>query len=188
MSSTVAIEIPTGTWSIDPVHSLDRFRREAFRCLDLPRQLLRRRRHARRPTTAHSARSRARCAIENLVTEEPQLTGAPAQRGLLRRRQPPRRSRSTSTSDRAGRGRQAAHQRRSRRSAASRSPVELDAEIEGTGDDPYGNTRLGISASRRHRPHRTGASPGTRRRSPTARSSVGESVAVTLHVEAVRQA
>ena len=127
-----------------------------------------RRRQPSSPRTARSARSRARVRVENLVTEEPALDRAPAQRGLLRRRLAPRAGVREHVR-RAERGRQPARQRPPRRFAASPCRVELVRRDQGAGEGPDGNF------PHRHRRHRrrstapTGASRGTLR-SPAADS------------------
>ena len=168
MSSTVATQIPTGTWSIDPVHSsigfgvkhfgVSTFRGSfsgaagsivtddgAIRSVDGTVRLEDFFDAANHPEITFKSTS-----IEQLDADRLRINGELEIRGVTR-------------------------------------PVELDAEIEGAGDDPYGNTRLGITA--------TGAIDrtdwGITWNAPPLDNGalvVSESVAITLHVEAVRQA
>ena len=184
MSTTVATEIPTGTWSIDPIHSSIGFGVKHFGVSTF------------RGSFSGAAGSLASengairsvegtVLIENLSTEEPQLTGHlysadffdaenhPAITFKSTAVEPVDVDRLRIAGDLTIRG--------------VTRPVELDAEIEGAGDDPYGNSRLGISA--------TGAVDrsdwGITWNSPPLANgalAVGERVAITIHVEAVKQA
>ena len=185
MSSTVATQIPTGTWSIDPVHSSIGFGVKHFGVSTFRGSFS----GAAGSIVTDDGAIRSvdgTVRIENLVTEEPAAHGAPAQRGLLRRGQSSR-DHVQEHVDRAGRRRTGSASTASSTIRGVTRPVELDAEIEGAGDDPYGNTRLGITA--------TGAVDRTDwgitwNAPPLANGAlvVGERVAITLHVEAVRQA
>jgi polyisoprenoid-binding protein YceI len=184
MSTTVATEIPTGTWAIDAVHSSIGFGVKHFGVSTF------------RGSFSGAAGSLASengairsiegtVLIDNLVTEEPQLTGHlhsadffdaanhPAITFKSTAVEPVDSDKLRIAGDLTIRG--------------VTRPVELDAEIEGAGDDPYGNTRLGIAA--------TGAVDRsdwgiTWNAPPLANGAlaVGERVAITLHVEAVKQA
>ena len=135
--------------------------------------------------TARSARSTAPSSSRTSSTEEPQLTGHLHSEDFFDAANHPEitfKSTAIETVD--------ADKLRITGDLTIRGitrPVELDAEIEGAGDDPYGNTRLGITA--------TGAVDRsdwgiTWNAPPLANGAlvVGERVALTLHVEAVRQA
>ena len=184
MSTTVATEIPTGTWSIDAVHSSIGFGVKHFGVSTFRGSFS----GAAGSLVSENGAIRSvdgTVLIENLSTEEPQLTGHlysadffdaenhPAITFKSTAVEPVDVDKLRIAGDLTIRG--------------VTRPVELDAEIEGAGDDPYGNTRLGISA--------TGAVDRTEwglswNAPPLANGAlvVGERVAVTLHVEAVRQA
>ena len=154
MSTTVTTQIPTGTWSIDPIHSSigfgvkhlgvstfrGNFKQAAGSIVDRGRRDHVDRGHGRGREPRHrgARSSRATCTARTSSTpsKHPELTFKstsiePAEDGKLR-----------VTGDLTIRG--VTH------------PVELDAEIEGVGDGPDGATRIGISATRRDRPLRLG--------------------------------
>jgi polyisoprenoid-binding protein YceI len=184
MSTTVATEIPTGTWSIDPVHSSIGFGVKHFGVSTFRGSFS----GAAGSIVTEDGAVRSvdgTVKLENLVTEEPQLTGHLHSEDFFDAASHPEITfKSTAveiveadklriSGDLTIRG-------------VTRA-VELDAELEGVGDDPYGNTRLGITA--------TGAVDRTDwgitwNAPPLANGAlaVGERVALTLHVEAVRQA
>jgi polyisoprenoid-binding protein YceI len=184
MSSTVAIEIPTGTWSIDPVHSsigfgVKHFGVSTFRgSFSAAAGTL--------VTEDGALRSvEGKVRIENLVTEEPQLTAHLHSEDFFDAANHPEITFESTSIEQVDGDRLRINGELTIRGVTR--PVELDAEIEGACDDPYGNTRLGISA--------TGAVDRTDwgitwNAPPLANGAlvVGERVAVTLHVEAVRQA
>jgi polyisoprenoid-binding protein YceI len=181
MSSTVTTtQLPTGTWSIDPIHSsigfgvkhlgVSTFRGD-FKKADGS------------IVTADGAISsiEGSVQVENLVTEEPALTGHLHSPDFFDAGNHPALTfRSTSvaqgddgdlrvTGDLTIRG--------------ETRPVELDAEIEGFGEGPDGSTRIGITA--------TGGIDrsdwGLTWNAPLANGAfaVAERVKLTLHVEAV---
>ena len=184
MSSTVAIEIPTGTWSIDPVHSSIGFGVKHFGVSTFRGSFS----GAAGTLVTDDGALRAvegKVRIENLVTEEPQLTGHLQSEDFFDAANYPEITFESTSVEQVEGDRLRINGDLTIRGVTR--PVELDAEIEGAGDDPYGNTRLGISA--------TGAVDRTDwgitwNAPPLANGAlvVGERVAVTLHVEAVRQA
>lgn len=184
MSSTVAIEIPTGTWSIDPVHSSIGFGVKHFGVSTFRGSFS----AASGSLVSDGGALRSvhgTVRVENLVTEEPQLTGH-----LLSEDFFDAANHAEITFDSTSVEQLEGDRLRINGDLTIRGvtrAVELDAEVEGAGDDPYGNTRLGISA--------TGAIDRTDwgitwNAPPLANGAlvVGERVAVTLHVEAIRQA
>jgi polyisoprenoid-binding protein YceI len=184
MSTTVATEIPTGTWAIDAVHSSIGFGVKHFGVSTFRGSFS----GAAGSLASESGAIRSvegTVLIENLSTEEPQLTGHlysadffdaenhPAITFKSTAVEPVDVDKLRIAGDLTIRG--------------VTRPVELDAEIEGAGDDPYGNTRLGLTA--------TGAVDrsdwGITWNSPPLANgalAVGERVAITIHVEAVKQA
>jgi polyisoprenoid-binding protein YceI len=184
MSSTVATQIPTGTWSIDAVHSsigfgVKHFGVSTFRgnFSGAAGSLV---------TDGGEIRSiNGTVKIENLATEEPQLTGHLHSEDFFDAPNHPEITFASTEIETVD-----ADKLRITGDLTIRGvtrPVELDAEIEGAGDDPYGNTRLGITA--------TGAVDRsdwgiTWNAPPLANGAlvVGERVALTLHVEAIKQA
>ena len=123
--------------------------------------------------------------LENLVTEEPQLTGHLHSEDFFDAANHPEITFKSTSIEQVEADKLRIHGELEIRGVTR--PVELDAEIEGAGDDPYGNTRLGITA--------TGAVDRTDwgitwNAPPLANGAlvVGERVAITLHVEAIRQA
>ena len=184
MSSTVAIEIPTGTWSIDPVHSSIGFGVKHFGVSTFRGSFS----GAAGTLVTDDGELRSvegKVRIENLVTEEPQLTGHLQSEDFFDAANHPEITFESTSVEQVEGDRLRINGDLTIRGVTR--PVELDAEIEGAGDDPYGNTRLGISA--------TGAVDRTDwgitwNAPPLANGAlvVGERVAVTLHVEAIRQA
>lgn len=184
MSTTVATEIPTGTWSIDPVHSSIGFGVKHFGVSTFRGSFT----AAAGSLVSEDGAIRAvdgTVLIANLATEEPQLTGHLASEDFFDAANHPEitfKSTAVETLE--------ADKLRISGDLTIRGvtrPVELDAEIEGAGDDPYGNTRLGLTA--------TGAVDRTDwgitwNAPPLANGAlvVGERVALTLHVEAIKQA
>jgi polyisoprenoid-binding protein YceI len=184
MSSTVATQIPTGTWSIDAVHSSIGFGVKHFGVSTFRGSFS----GAAGSLVTEDGAIRAiegTVRLENLDTEEPQLTGHLHSEDFFDAANHPEitfRSTAIETVE--------ADRLRITGDLTIRGvtrPVELDAEIEGAGEDPYGNSRLGITA--------TGAVDRsdwgiTWNAPPLANGAlaVGERVALTLHVEAVRQA
>ena len=163
---------------------LDRLRRQAPRRLDVPRRLQAGRRQPRHRGRRHP-RDRGHRAGRESRDRGARADGAPAQRGLLRRRHASRARRSGARRSSRSTTATCASAATSR-SAASTRPVELDAEIEGVGDGPDGNTRIGIAA--------TGAIDrsdwGITWNAPLANGAfaVAERVKLNLHVEAVLKA
>ena len=184
MSTTTATKLPTGTWSIDPIHSSIGFGVKHFGVSTFRGSFS----GAAGSLVSENGAIRSvegTVLIENLSTEEPQLTGHlysadffdaenhPAITFKSTAVEPVDVDKLRIAGDLTIRG--------------VTRPVELDAEIEGSGDDPYGNTRLGLTA--------TGAVDrsdwGITWNSPPLANgalAVGERVAITIHVEAVKQA
>jgi polyisoprenoid-binding protein YceI len=177
--STITTQIPTGTWSIDPVHSTIGF---GVKHLGVSTFRGTFKQAAGSIVTADDAIKsiEGTVRVENLDTQEPSLTGHLHSEDFFHAEQYPELTfKSTSieagedgslrvTGDLAIRG-------------VSR-PVVLDAEIEGIGDGPDGATRMGIAA--------TGAIDrsdwGIVWNAPLANGAfaVAERVKLTLHVEA----
>jgi polyisoprenoid-binding protein YceI len=179
MSSTVATEIPTGTWSIDAVHSSIGFGVKHFGVSTFRGSFS----GAAGSLVSEDGAIRSvdgTVRLENLVTEEPQLTGHLHSADFFDAANHPEitfRSTAIETVD--------ADKLRIAGDLTIRGvtrPVELDAEIEGAGDDPYGITATG--AVDRSDWGITWNAP------PLANGAlaVGERVALTIHVEAVKQA
>jgi polyisoprenoid-binding protein YceI len=184
MSTTVATEIPTGTWSIDAVHSSIGFGVKHFGVSTF------------RGSFSGAAGSLASengairsvegiVLIENLSTEEPQLTGHLYSADFFDAENHPTITFKSTAVEPVDVDKLRIAGDLTIRGVTR--PVELDAEIEGAGDDPYGNTRLGLTA--------TGAVDrsdwGITWNSPPLANgalAVGERVAITIHVEAVKQA
>jgi polyisoprenoid-binding protein YceI len=184
MSSTVATQLPTGTWSIDPVHSSIGFGVKHFGVSTFRGSF---KGAAGSVVTANDAirEIAGTVRVENLVTEEPQLTAHLFGEDFFDGDRHPELTFKSTSIEQAEDGKLRITGDLTIRGATH--PVELDAELEGAGDDPYGGTRLGISAS--------GAIDRTDwgitwNAPPLANGAlvVGERVALTLHVEAVKQA
>ena len=184
MSTTTATKLPTGTWSIDPVHSSIGFGVKHFGVSTFRGSFS----GAAGSLVTEDGAIRAiegTVRLENLDTEEPQLTGHLHSEDFFDAAKHPELTFKSTSVEQAEDGRLRVTGDLTIRGITR--PIELDAEIEGAGDDPYGNTRLGITA--------TGAVDRsdwgiTWNAPPLANGAlaVGERVALTLHVEAVRQA
>ena len=167
MSTTVATEIPDRHLVDRSGAFLDRLWRQAFRCLDVPRQLHRRRRHL---VTDDGADPLDR---GHGAPREPRHRGARSSRGTCTARTsstPPIIPRSRSRARRSSRSRRtscaspaisrsAASRARSSSTPRSRAPATTRTATRGSASPPPARSTAP-----------TGASPGTRRRSPTARS------------------
>ena len=183
MSTTVTTKLPTGTWSIDPVHSSIGFGVKHLGVSTFRGDF----KQAAGNLVTEDGAIRAiegAVQVENLVTEEPALTGHLHSEDFFDAGKHPELTfRSTSveqiddanlrvTGDLTIRG--------------ETRPVELDAEIEGVGDGPDGATRIGIAA--------TGGIDrsdwGITWNAPLANGAfaVAERVKLNLHVEAVLKA
>jgi polyisoprenoid-binding protein YceI len=183
MSATATTKLPTGTWSIDPIHSSIGFGVKHLGVSTFRGDF---KAAAGSLVTEHGLISsiEGTVKVENLVTEEPGLTGHLHSADFFDAGTFPELTfKSTSieqgdedslrvTGDLTIRG--------------ETRPVELDAEIEGFGDGPDGSTRVGIAA--------TGVIErsdwGITWNAPLANGAfaVGERVKLTLHVEAVLKA
>jgi polyisoprenoid-binding protein YceI len=183
MSSTVTTQLPTGTWSIDPIHSSIGFGvkhlgvstfRGNFKAAS-----------GSLVTKDDAIRSiEGSVRVENLVTEEPALTGHLHSEDFFDAAEHAELTFKSTSIEQSEDG-----SLRVKGDLAIRGvtrPVELDAEIEGAGEGPDGNARLGIAA--------TGAIDrsdwGITWNAPLANGgfAVAERVKLTLHVEAVLKA
>jgi polyisoprenoid-binding protein YceI len=183
MSTTVTTQLPTGTWSIDPVHSsigfgvkhlgVSTFRgsfKAAAGSLETKDGVI----------SAIDGVVR----VENVQTEEPQLTGHLLSQDFFDGDSYPEITFKSTSIEPADDGK--LHITGDLTIRGATNPVELDAEIEGAGDGPDGNPRVGIAA--------TGALDrsdwGITWNQPLANGAlaVGERVTLQLHVEAVKQA
>ena len=184
MSTTTATKLPTGSWSIDPIHSSI-----GFGVKHLGVSTFRGTFNGAAGTIAtedDAIRSiEGSVQVENLVTEEPALTGHLHSEDFFDAANHPEITFKSTSIEQVEADKLRINGELEIRGVTR--PVELDAEIEGAGDDPYGNTRLGITA--------TGAVDRTDwgitwNAPPLANGAlvVGERVAITLHVEAIRQA
>ena len=179
MSTTVITALPTGTWSIDPIHSsigfgvkhlgISTFRGDfkgAAGSIETQDGAIR--------SIEGSVR------VENLVTEEPALTGHLHSEDFFDAAKHPELTFKSTSVEQAEDGRLRVTGDLTIRGVSR--PVELDAEIEGVGDGPDGGTRMGIAA--------TGAIDrsewGIVWNAPLANGAfaVAERVKLTLHVEA----
>ena len=181
MSSTVATQLPTGTWSIDPVHSSIGFGVKHLRCLDVPRQL------HRRSGSAHE-RDGAITAVEGTVRVENVRPRSPSSRATCTAR-----TSSTGRSTRRSRSRArrssrpmttSSASRATSRSAASRSRSSSTQSSRASATAPTA-TRASASPPAARSTAATGASSGT---TPLANGAlaVAERVTIQLHVEAVK--
>jgi polyisoprenoid-binding protein YceI len=180
MSTTVTTQLPTGTWSVDPVHSSIGFGVKHFGVSTFRGDF---KQAAGSIVTENGviASIEGTVKVENLVTEEPGLTGHLHSADFFDAGTYPE-LRFTSTSIEQADD-DALRVKGDLTIRGETRPVELDAEIEGFGDGPDGSTRVGI------------ATTGVIDRSdwgitwnapPLANGAavVGERVKLTLHVEA----
>jgi polyisoprenoid-binding protein YceI len=179
MSTTVSTELPTGTWSIDPIHSSIGFGvkhlgvstfRGTFKAAAGTIE-----------TDGDAIRSiEGRVQVANVVTEEPALTGHLHSEDFFDAAKHPELTFKSTSVEQVEDGRLRITGDLTIR-GVTRS-VTLDAEIEGVGDGPDGATRMGIAA--------TGAIErsdwGITWNAPLANGAfaVAERVTLTLHVEA----
>jgi polyisoprenoid-binding protein YceI len=183
MSSTVATKIPTGTWSIDPVHSSIAFGVKHFGVSTFRGSFS----DAAGKVVTEDDAIRAiegSVRVENLQTEEPQLTAHLHGEDFFDGDAHPELTFKSTAIEQAEDGKLRVTGDLTIRGTTR--PVELDAEIEGAGDDPYGNTRLGISAHGaidRNDWGITWNAPPL----PNGALVVGERVSLALAVEAVKQ-
>jgi polyisoprenoid-binding protein YceI len=183
VSSTVTTQIPTGTWSIDPIHSSIGFGVKHLGVSTFRGDF---KQAAGRIVTADGAITAVEGSVrvENLVTEEPALTGHLHSPYFFDAGNHPELTfKSTSVAE----GEDGALRISGELTLRGETrPVELDAEIEGVGDGPDGSTRIGIAA--------TGGIDrsdwGITWNAPLANGAfaVAERVKLTLHVEAVLEA
>ena len=183
MSTTTATTLPTGTWSIDPIHSSIGF---GVKHLGVSTFRGTFKGAAGTISTEDDAiRSiEGSVQVENLVTEEPALTGHLHSEDFFDAAKHPELTFKSTSVEQAEDGHLRVAGDLTLRGVTR--PVELDAEIEGVGDGPDGSTRAGITA--------TGAIDrsdwGITWNAPLANGSfaVAERVKLTLHVEAVLKA
>ena len=183
MSTTVTTALPTGTWSIDPIHSSI-----GFGVKHLGVSTFRGTFNGAAGTIAtedDAIRSiEGSVQVENLVTEEPALTGHLHSEDFFDAAKHPELTFKSTSVEQAEDGHLRVTGDLTLRGVTR--PVELDAEIEGVGDGPDGTTRTGITA--------TGAIDrsdwGITWNAPLANGAfaVAERVKLTLHVEAVLKA
>jgi polyisoprenoid-binding protein YceI len=177
--SAIATTIPTGTWSIDPIHSTIGF---GVKHLGVSTFRGTFKQAAGSIVTADDEITsiEGTVKVENLVTEEPALTGHLHSEDFFHAEKHPELT-FKSTSIEAGEDGNLKVTGDLSIRGVSRSVV-LDAEIEGVGDGPDGGTRIGIAA--------TGGIDrsewGIVWNAPLANGAfaVAERVKLTLHVEA----
>jgi polyisoprenoid-binding protein YceI len=181
--STVETTIPTGTWSVDPVHSSVGFGVKHLGVSTFRGTFA-------EPTGTVRTADGEIVAVEGTVkaaslsTQEAQLTGHLLSGDFFDAESNPE-IRFTSTSVSAVEdGRFAIDGELEIRGVAR--PVRLDAEIEGVGQDPYGNERIGIAA----RGAVNRGDYGITFNIPLANGqfAIGERVSLELQVEVVRNA
>jgi polyisoprenoid-binding protein YceI len=183
MSATVTTEIPTGTWSVDPIHSSIAFGVKHLGVSTFRGDF---KQAAGSIVTADGEITsiEGTVKVENLVTEEPGLTGHLHSGDFFDAGTFPELT-FKSTSIEQG-GEDTLKVRGDLTLRGETRPVELDAEIEGFGPGADGSTRIGISA--------TGvierSNWGITWNAPLANGAfaVGERVKLTLNVEAALQA
>jgi polyisoprenoid-binding protein YceI len=181
--SATALQIPTGTWSIDPIHSsigfgvkhlgISTFRgdfKQAAGTIASENDAI--------TSIVGSVR------VENLVTEEPGLTGHLHSPDFFDAGTHPELTFTSTSIEQTGADTLKINGELTLRGETR--PVELDAEIEGVGPGADGSTRIGLAA--------TGVIErsqwGITWNAPLANGAfaVGERVKLTLHVEASLQA
>jgi polyisoprenoid-binding protein YceI len=180
MSSTTVTKLPTGTWSVDPIHSSI-----GFGVKHLGVSTFRGNFKAAAGsvvTEGDAIRSiEGTVRVENLVTEEPGLTGHLHSEDFFDVAKYPELTFKSTSVEQGEDGRLRVSGELTVRGVTR--PLELDAEIEGAAEGPDGNWRVGIAA--------TGAIDrsdwGMTWNNPLANGAlaVGERVTLNLHVEAV---
>lgn len=183
MSSTVATQLPTGTWSIDPIHSSIGFGVKHLGVSTF-RGNFKAAAGSLETKDGEFTAITGTVRVENLVTEEPQLTGHLHSADFFDGENHPEITFKSTSIEPADDGKFRIAGDLTIRGTTK--PVELEAEIEGIGDGPDGNTRVGIAAN--------GALDrtdwGITWNQPLANGAlaVAERVTLQLHVEAVKQA
>jgi polyisoprenoid-binding protein YceI len=180
MSSTTVTKLPTGTWSVDPIHSSI-----GFGVKHLGVSTFRGNFKAAAGsvvTEGDAIRSiEGTVRVENLVTEEPGLTGHLHSEDFFDVAKYPELTFKSTSVEQGEDGRLRVSGELTVRGVTR--PLELDAEIEGAAEGPDGNWRVGIAAN--------GAIDrsdwGMTWNNPLANGAlaVGERVTLNLHVEAV---
>jgi len=137
-------DIPAGTWAIDPVHSSVGFEvkhlgvstyRGSFPGVEGTIETV--------DGAVTSVEGTAR--IESLTTQDPQLTGHLMSPDFFDQANHPTGTFTSTRIEGDDNGKLKVVGTLTLRGVAQ--PVELDGEFEGVGPDPYGNTRIGISAT-----------------------------------------
>jgi polyisoprenoid-binding protein YceI len=181
--STVTTQLPTGTWSIDPIHSSIGFGVKHLGVSTFRGDF---KKAAGSIVSEDGAITsiEGTVLVENLATEEPALTGHLHSEDFFHAGAFPELTFKSTSIAQADDGELRVIGDLTIRGETR--PVELDAEIEGVGDGPDGTTRIGIAA--------TGAIDrsnwGITWNAPLANGAfaVAERVKLTLHVEAALQA
>ena len=179
MSATVTTALPTGTWSIDPVHSSIGFGVKHLGVSTF------------RGTFTSAAGSlvtedgairsiEGTVKVENLVTEEPALTGHLHSGDFFDAAKYPELTFDSTSVEQSDDGNLRVSGDLTIRGVTR--PVELDAEIEGAGEGPDGNFRIGIAA--RGAIDRSDWGITWNSPLPNGGFAVAERVTLTLHVEA----
>jgi polyisoprenoid-binding protein YceI len=183
MSTTATTQIPTGTWSIDPIHSSIGF---GVKHLGISTFRGDFKQAAGTLVSADDAITsiEGTVRVENLVTEEPGLTGHLHSPDFFDAGTFPELTFKSTSIEQAGED--ALKITGDLTLRGETRPVVLDAEIEGVGPGADGSTRIGLAA--------TGVIErsqwGITWNAPLANGAfaVGERVKLTLHVEASLQA
>jgi polyisoprenoid-binding protein YceI len=183
MSTTATTRIPTGTWSIDPIHSSIGF---GVKHLGISTFRGDFKQAAGTIVSADDAITSiaGTVRVENLVTEEPGLTGHLHSPDFFDAGTFPELSFTSTSIEQTGED--ALKVTGDLTLRGETRPIVLDAEIEGVGDGPDGSTRIGLAASGVIERSQWGITWNA----PLANGAfaVGERVKLTLHVEASLQA
>jgi polyisoprenoid-binding protein YceI len=183
MSATTAVQIPTGTWSIDPIHSSIGFGVKHLGISTFRGDF----KQAACTITSENdaiASIEGTVRVENLVTEEAGLTGHLHSPDFFDAGTHPELTFKSTSVEQTGEDTLKVSGDLTLRGETR--PVVLDAEIEGVGAGADGSTRIGLAA--------TGVIErsqwGMTWNAPLANGAfaVGERVKLTLHVEASLQA
>jgi polyisoprenoid-binding protein YceI len=181
MSATATTKLPTGTWTIDPIHSSIGFGVKHLGVSTFRGDF---KQAAGSIVTDNDAITsiEGSVKVENLVTAEPGLTGHLHSADFFDAGAFPELTFKSTSIEQADEA--ALRVRGDLTIRGETRPVELEAEIEGVGDGPDGSTRIGLAA--------TGVIErsdwGITWNAPLANGAfaVGERVKLTLHVEAVK--
>jgi polyisoprenoid-binding protein YceI len=183
VSAPATTQIPTGTWSIDPIHSSIGF---GVKHLGISTFRGDFKQAAGTITTENDAITsiEGTVRVENLVTEEPGLTGHLHSPDFFDAGTHPELSFKSTAIEQTGEDTLKVTGDLTIRGETR--PVVLDAEIEGVGAGADGSTRIGLAASGVIERSQWGITWNA----PLANGAfaVGERVKLTLHVEASLQA